>query len=161
MKQKFVDYFMRVAEETAALSYAARLQVGCVIVKDRRILSIGYNGTPAGWDNCCEDKLENFDPATNTRWHSTVTKDIVMHAESNALMKLCQSHESSKGATAFITHSPCIECAKLLFQAGISEVIYKHEYRSDEGILFLKKCGVNTWQKRNGSHAENAKQNLK
>jgi dCMP deaminase len=148
VETKFVDYFMRVAEETAALSYATRLQVGCVIVKDRRILSIGYNGTPAGWDNCCEDKVENYDPATGTTWHSTVTKDSVLHAESNALMKLCQSHESSKDAAVFITHAPCINCAKLLHQAGISEVIYKTQYRSKDGIEFLNQCGVKTWQKK-------------
>lgn len=158
MKQKFLDYFMRVAEETAALSYATRLQVGCVIVKDRRILSIGYNGTPAGWDNCCEDSVVGID-CNNCETVTTKTKSIVLHAESNALMKLCQSHESSTGAIAFITHAPCIDCAKLLHQAGISEVIYKHEYRCNDGIEFLEKSGVNVWQKRIGSHAQNVNQN--
>lgn len=137
---------MQVAEQTAALSYAKRLQVGCVIVKDRRILSIGYNGTPAGWDNCCE--------------HENVTKPEVLHAESNALMKLCQSNESSLNATAFVTHAPCIDCAKLLYQAGIAEVIYKEEYRSRSGIEFLEKCGVNIWQRKtSGQLAENANLN--
>jgi dCMP deaminase len=150
MNDKFVDYFMRVAEETAALSYAKRLQVGCVIVKDRRILSIGYNGTPSGWDNRCE---------YTTGDETGTTKPEVIHAESNALMKLCQSNESSKDSTAFVTHAPCIHCAKLLYQAGVSEVIYKEEYRDKIGIEFLEKCGVNVWQKKNGQLAKNAKLN--
>ena len=125
---------MRVAEETAALSYAKRLQVGCVIVKDRRILSIGYNGTPTGWDNCCE--------------HENKTIPEVIHAESNAITKLAASTESSKDAVAFVTHAPCMDCAKLLYQAGIAEVIYKEEYRDKVGIKFLEKCGVSVWQKK-------------
>lgn len=133
MKKKFIDYFMRVAQETASLSSAVRLKVGCVIVRDNRILSIGYNGTPTGWDNCCEENDK--------------TKPEVIHAESNALTKLCQSNESSKGAVAFVTHAPCMDCAKLLYQAGIAEVIYKEEYRSRSGIEFLHKAGVLTWQK--------------
>lgn len=141
MKQKFIDYFMGVAEQTATLSYANRLQVGCVIVKDNRILSIGYNGTPSGWDNCCEYTIDD-----GMGYDTGKTKPEVLHAESNALMKLCQSHESSKDATVFITHAPCIDCAKLLHQAGISEIIYKHEYRSRDGIVFLEKCGVKIWE---------------
>lgn len=133
MKKKFIDYFMRVAQETASLSSAEKLKVGCVIVRDDRILSIGYNGTPTGWDNCCEEDGK--------------TKPEVIHAESNALTKLCQSNESSKGAVAFVTHSPCVDCAKLLYQAGISEVIYREEYRSRSGIEFLHKAGVHTWHK--------------
>lgn len=134
MKEKFIDYFMRVAEETAELSHAERRKVGCVIVKDRRILSFGYNGMPEGWDNCCED--EHGD-----------TRAEVLHAENNALMKLCQSNESSKGSMLFTTLSPCFHCAVLIYQAGISEVIYKEEYRETNGIDFLKKCGVKIWQK--------------
>lgn len=148
MKQKFVDYFMRVAEETAELSHAVRRKVGCVIVKDRRILSFGYNGMPEGWDNCCEDENGN-------------TRPEVLHAENNALMKLCQSQESSKDAVLFITLSPCFHCAVLIYQAGISEVIYKDEYRDTCGIEFLKKCGVKIWQKETiGSTAQNVMKNL-
>lgn len=132
MKPKFVDYFMRVAEETATLSHATRKKVGCVIVKDRRILSFGYNGMPEGWDNCCEDDHGN-------------TRPEVLHAENNALMKLCQSHESSTGSVLFTTLSPCFSCSILIYQAGISEVIYKEEYRDTSGIDFLKKCGVQIW----------------
>lgn len=134
MKEKFIDYFMRVAEETAELSHAERRKVGCVIVKDRRILSFGYNGMPEGWDNCCEDEYGD-------------TRAEVLHAENNALMKLCQSNESSKGSMLFTTLSPCFHCAVLIYQAGISEVIYKEEYRETNGIDFLKKCGVKIWQK--------------
>lgn len=150
MDSKFIDYFMRVAEETAGLSYAKRLQVGCVIVKDRRILSIGYNGTPSGWDNTCEYEIpekvcyesRSVEPAR------TATKPEVIHAESNAITKLAASTESSKDATAFVTHAPCMDCAKLLYQAGIAEVIYKEEYRDKIGIEFLEKCGVKVWRKK-------------
>lgn len=145
MKQKFIDYFMRVAEETAQLSHAQRKKVGCVIVKDRRILSFGYNGMPEGWDNCCEDKDGN-------------TRPEVLHAENNALMKLCQSHESSQDAVLFITLAPCFHCAVLIYQAGISEVIYKEEYRDTSGIEFLKKAGVKIWQNQTiGSSVQSAK----
>jgi len=133
LKKKFIDYFMRVAEETATLSYAKRKQVGCVIVKDGRILSFGYNGTPKGFDNCCEDE------------HG-LTKPEVLHSEMNALMKLCQSTESSSDATMFITLSPCIDCAKAIHQAGISTVFYKDKYRDTSGIDFLEKCGVKICQ---------------
>ena len=142
MKKKFLDYFMRVADETATLSYAKRLQVGCVIVKDNRILSIGYNGTPTGWDNCCEYTIDD-----GMGYNTGKTKPEVIHAESNAITKLAASTESSKDAVAFVTHAPCMDCAKLLYQAGISEVIYKEEYRDRNGIEFLEKCGVNIWQK--------------
>ena len=135
---------MRITEETAALSHARRLQVGCVIVKDGRTLSFGYNGTPSGWDNCCEDTFTNS--CNDIPTVMTKTKPEVLHAESNMLMKLCQSSESSKGATVFITHSPCIECAKLLFQSGVSSVVYKQAYRSSDGIDFLIKCGVEVIQ---------------
>lgn len=137
MKQKFIDYFMRVAEETAELSHAERRKVGCVIVKDRRILSFGYNGMPEGWDNCCEYTIDD-----GMGYDTGMTRPEVLHSEMNALMKLCQSTETSFGATMFITLSPCLDCAKAIHQAGISEVIYKDEYRDTCGIEFLKKCGV-------------------
>jgi len=130
IKPKFVKYFATIAKETAKLSSAIKLQVGCVIVKDNRILSVGYNGTPSGWDNCCEEDGK--------------TKPEVLHAEANALMKLCQSTESSKGATLFVTHTPCIECAKLIYQAGISQVYYINEYNATKGCgqEFLEKAGI-------------------
>lgn len=140
VKTKFVKYFATIAEETAKLSSAIKLQVGCVIVKDNRILSVGYNGTPSGWDNECEEviKWPNGDIKFLT------TKPEVLHAEANALMKLCQSTESSKGATLFVTHTPCIECAKLIYQAGISQVYYINQYDATKGCgqEFLEKAGI-------------------
>jgi dCMP deaminase len=134
VKQKFVKYFATIAEETAKLSSAKKLKVGCVIVKDNRILSIGYNGTPSGWDNVCEADGS--------------TKPEVLHAEANALMKLAQSTESSKDAIVFVTHTPCIECAKLIYQAGIEEVYYINQYNATKGCgqQFLEKAGVEVCQ---------------
>lgn len=129
MKQKFIDAHLKVAEIYATLSTAKKLQVGSVIVKDDTIIGIGYNGTPPGWDNVCED-------------HEFKTKSEVSHAEANALAKVTKSTNSSDGATIFITHAPCIECAKLIFQSGIKSVYYRNQYRSTDGIDFLKKCGV-------------------
>tara|TARA_B100000497_G_C7679225_1_gene410796 strand:+ start:360 stop:767 length:408 start_codon:yes stop_codon:yes gene_type:complete len=129
MKQKFIDAYMDVAERFARLSSAKRLNVGAIVVKDDRIISIGYNGMPTGWDNCCEDS-------------NNKSKPEVLHAESNAIAKLAKSSESGLGASIFITHSPCIECAKLIYQSGISTVYYKNPYRSSAGIEFLKKSKV-------------------
>lgn len=127
---RWIDYYMDIALRTAELSYAKKLQVGCVIVKDNRILSIGYNGTPSGWNNTCE--------------HDGKTKEEVLHAEANALMKLTKSTDSSEEAVMFITHEPCIECAKMMYQAGISTVYYKNKYTASKGSGkdFLSKAGV-------------------
>ena len=142
MKDKFIKYFATIAEETAKLSNAKKLQVGCIIVKDNRILSVGYNGTPAGWSNECEFVI---DTGTNIYYD---TKPEVLHAEANALMKLCKSTESSEGATLFVTHYPCIECAKLIYQAGISKVYYINEYhaRKGSGMKFLEQTGIEVCQ---------------
>jgi dCMP deaminase len=133
MNKRFIDLYMDIAVRTSNMSRAARLQVGSVIVKDTRIISMGWNGTPAGWDNSCEELLPDG---------TLKTKPEVLHAEMNSLMKLSRSNESGLEATMFVTHSPCIECAKGIYQAGIKEVFYKNDYRSDDGINFLKKCGV-------------------
>jgi dCMP deaminase len=139
MKQKFIVAYMDVAERFAQLSSAKRLQVGAIVVKDDRIISIGYNGMPSGWDNCCEDEHRSG----NTGYGSKlVTKPEVLHAETNAIAKLAKSSESGLGATMFVTHSPCIECAKLIYQGGISTVYYRNNYRSDDGINFLTKSKV-------------------
>lgn len=138
MKQKFIDAFMDVAERFAQLSSATRLQVGAIVVKDDRIISIGYNGMPSGWDNCCEE-WDGEDEWGNTIWKS---KKEVLHAETNAIAKLARSPESGEGATIFITHAPCIDCAKLIYQSGISTVYYKNEYRSTQGINFLESSGI-------------------
>lgn len=137
MKPKFIDYYMKIADVTSGLSYAKRLQVGAVIVKDNQILATGYNGMPSGWENVCE----TVEPDGNTK-----TKPEVLHAETNAIAKVAQSTESSNGSILFCTHAPCIECAKLIYQSGINTVYYRDEYRSDAGLNFLKLSGVNVHQ---------------
>ena len=133
MKQKYIDAHMKVAETYASLSSAKRLQVGAIVVKDNRVISIGYNGMPSGWDNICED--ENYK-----------TKPEVLHAETNAIAKLARSNESGLDATMFITHAPCIDCAKLIYQSGISKVYYRNTYRETTGIDFLNKGGIEVEQ---------------
>ena len=138
MKQKFIDAYMEVAKIFANLSSAQRLKVGAIVVKDDRIISIGYNGMPSGWDNCCEDVVRQDEMG-----HSVLkSKPEVLHAESNAIAKLAKSPESGDGASIFITHSPCIDCAKLIYQSGIATVYYKNEYRSTQGIDFLNKSNI-------------------
>lgn len=150
MKEKMIRAHLAAAGIYAELSTAKKLKVGCILVKDNRVISIGYNGTPAGWDNDCETE--------ETTWHETyldegstiidlgevkyVTKPEVIHAEANAISKLARSNESGLGAYAFITHAPCIECSKLLYGAGITHVFYKTQYRSVDGIDFLEKCNI-------------------
>lgn len=144
MKEKFIDYYMKMAELTSELSYAVRLKVGAVIVKNQQVIGTGYNGTPAGWDNACENEIVETYSGFEGAIHRTVlkTKPEVLHSEMNALMKVARSTESSEGATLFCTHAPCIECAKAIYQAGIQEIYYGNDYRSEDGIYFLKKCGV-------------------
>ena len=138
MKSKFIDAYMDVAQRFAQLSSATRLQVGAIVVKDDRIISIGYNGMPTGWDNCCENTVQHHELGTCT----TVSKAEVLHAETNAIAKLEKSGESGLGATMFVTHEPCIDCAKLVYQSGIATVYYKNKYRSTQGLEFLNKSGV-------------------
>ena len=131
---KWQKAHMEVAETYAKLSTAKRAQVGCVIVKDKRIISIGYNGMPSGWDNECEDTDEyGFMP---------VTKPEVLHAETNAIAKLARSSESGDKADLYVTLPPCIDCAKLIYQSGITRVFYKGTYRTVDGIEFLKQADV-------------------
>ena len=158
---------MKTAKVFAELSHARRLHVGAIVVKDDRIISIGYNGMPAGWDNNCEHKdymsgsaggwlspeeiyeqwpfeEEDIDPDLGyARRYALKTKPEVLHAESNAIAKLAKSNDSGLGADIFITHAPCIECAKLIYQSGINGVYYGENYRDNSGIEFLKKSGVN------------------
>jgi len=142
MKDKFVKAYMDVAERFAELSSARRLHVGAIVVKDDRIISIGYNGMPAGWDNDCEDQIYEEDG-----FHITLkTKPEVLHAETNAIAKLAKSNESGLGATMFITHAPCLDCAKLIYQSGIGSVLYRNSYRDTSGVLFLEKSGVTVTQ---------------
>jgi len=154
MKPKFQKLYNNIAHEVAKMSHARRLQVGVVIVKDDRVISMGYNGMPAGWENNCENVESTFDERDT--YHSTdwkfndedkkyyrlKTKPEVLHAESNAIAKLAKSSDSGLGADIFVTHAPCMECAKLIFQSGIRRVFYSENYRDDSGIKFLKQSGV-------------------
>jgi dCMP deaminase len=137
MKLKFKLLYMTIAETVATMSHAKRLQVGAIVVKDDRVISMGYNGMPSGWENTCEDIVQHSDDTTSLK-----TKPEVLHAESNAIAKLAKSNDSGNGADIFITHAPCIECAKLIYQSGISRVLYGASYRSDDGINFLKTSGI-------------------
>ena len=137
MKEKFKRAYMQTAHTFAELSHARRLKVGAIVVKEDRIISIGYNGMPAGWDNDCEEETRYEDGGVLLK-----TKSEVLHAETNAIAKLAKSNDSGNGATMFITHSPCIECAKLIYQSGINHVMYMQNYRDDAGIKFLEKSGV-------------------
>ena len=155
------------AKRCAELSHARRLHVGAVIVKDDTVISYGYNGMPAGWDNNCEDQVwdsgaggwldpEEFDAKYPYEgWHEGAqrnvryglkTKPEVLHAESNAIAKLAKSNNSGAGADLFVTHMPCLDCAKLIYQSGISRVWYGANYRDDSGIRFLEKSGVEVKQ---------------
>jgi len=126
---KYDKAYLRIAKEWSRLSYCKRKQVGAIIVKDRMIISDGYNGTPSGFENCCEDD-EGF-----TKWY-------VLHAEANAILKVAGSTQSCDGATLYITLSPCKECSKLIHQSGITRVVYHEGYKDDSGLEFLKKAGV-------------------
>jgi dCMP deaminase len=150
MKQKFKQLYMDWAERTAQLSHARRLQVGAVIVKDDSVISYGYNGMPAGWDNNCEDEIgQVLDDNGNIIEARLKTKPEVLHAESNAIAKLARSTNSGLGATLFVTHAPCLDCAKLIYQSGISSVLYRNSYRDTSGVTFLEKSGVEIEQIEN------------
>jgi dCMP deaminase len=145
MKQKLKEAYMETAETFAELSHARRLHVGAIVVKDDRIISIGYNGMPSGWDNNCELEIyeDNGDDEPVTVLKS---KPEVLHAETNAIAKLAKSNESGMGATMFITHAPCLDCAKLIYQSGISSILYRNSYRDTSGITFLEKSGITVEQ---------------
>ena len=156
MKQKLLNAYMKTAETFAECSTAKRLHVGAIVVKDDRIISIGYNGMPSGWDNNCENTVFVLDEEVigtdmlslgytqtdNGNWIKLKTKPEVLHAETNAIAKLAKSTESGLGATMFVTHAPCLDCAKLVYQSGINTVYYRNNYRSEDGIQFLEKAGV-------------------
>ena len=131
MKKKFKQAFMDCAITFSGLSTAVKAQVGSIIVKDNRIISIGYNGMPSGWSNVCEDSHGKTNPE-------------VLHAEANAITKVAKSPESCEGAAIFCTHMPCIECAKLIHQCGITEVYYNNDYNASKGsgLRFLVDCDV-------------------
>jgi len=128
-QQKVDERYLRMAQVWAENSYCKRRQVGALLVKDQMIISDGYNGTPSGFENVCEDEND-------------ITKPYVLHAEANAITKVAASNNNSKGATIYITSSPCIECAKLIIQAGIKRVVYSDKYHTEEGINLLKRAGI-------------------
>lgn len=141
MKNKFKHAYMDVAERFAQLSYAERLKVGAIIVKNNRIISIGYNGMPAGWDNQCE---ESYD-CSYTGTPFVASRPEVLHAETNAIAKVAQSADSCDNAAIFCTHEPCLECAKLIMQSGIKHVYYRHPHKSlnyGSGLEFLEKSFI-------------------
>ena len=167
---RYHELYMDIARRVAEMSYARRLHVGAVVVKDGRIISMGWNGMPAGWDNNCEniewmgDAGGWLDPEEiKEQWpfegiymdktgeeytnrYRLRTKPEVLHAESNAIAKLAKSNDSGSGADLFVTHAPCIDCAKLIYQSGISRVWYGENYRDDAGVKFLEKSGVEVKQ---------------
>jgi len=131
-KQQLLDQrYMRMARIWAENSYCKRRQVGALLVKNQMIISDGYNGTPSGFENCCEDENDN-------------SKPYVLHAEANAITKIARSYNSSNGATLYVTASPCMECAKLIIQAGIKRVVYGENYRIMDGLELLEKAGIET-----------------
>jgi dCMP deaminase len=156
MKDKLKQAYMKTAETFAELSHARRLHVGAIVVKDDRIISIGYNGMPAGWDNDCEDRVyANEWSIDNNHWdyqeedgtcYNLKTKPEVLHAETNAIAKLARSSDSGLGADMFITHAPCLDCAKLIYQSGIKRVWYGTQYRDSTGTEFLRKSGIEVEQ---------------
>jgi dCMP deaminase len=150
MKERFAQAYMDVAVRFSELSHARRLHVGAIIVKDDRIISIGYNGMPSGWDNNCEDELvEHVSTGYGMPMREVnylKTKPEVLHAETNAIAKLAKSNESGMGATMFITHAPCLDCAKLIYQSGIGSVLYRNSYRDISGVTFLEKSGIEVKQ---------------
>ena len=160
-KEKYINLYMSLAERIAKMSYAKRLQVGSVLVKNDNIISFGWNGMPTGWDNNCEILefvlkeechyteewlKDNGYSETVHGWTILKSKPEVLHSEANCLMKVSRSTNSSEGASMFITHAPCLECAKMIYQSGIKEVYFKETYRSESGIEFLKKCNVKVIQ---------------
>jgi dCMP deaminase len=128
-KAKYDRAYLRIAKEWGQLSYCNRKKVGAIIVRDKMIISDGYNGTPSGFENCCEDE------DNNTKWY-------VLHAEANAISKVARSTQSCEGATLYITLSPCKDCSKLIHQSGIKRVVYHKEYKDSSGLDFLRKAGV-------------------
>ena len=128
---------MDVAQRFSELSSAKRLQVGAIVVKEDRIISIGYNGMPSGWTNECEDYIQLSDDTIITK-----TKPEVIHAEANAIAKLAKSSESGDGSTMFLTHAPCIDCAKQMYAMGVESVYYRNSYKNTDGLTFLEKCDI-------------------
>ena len=160
IKERYKKVYYNIAQEISSLSYANRLKVGAIIVKENRIISIGFNGTPPGWDNNCENILASYDERETyfekeewtfnkeTKQYTRLkTKPEVIHAEMNAIHKLASSHESGNNASMFCTHTPCMDCAKGVVMSGIKNFYFIDKYRSDDGLSFLLKNGINVEQR--------------
>jgi len=146
-EKRYNSLYIDLATRISDMSYAERLRVGAVIVKNDNIISFGWNGMPSGWDNNCEYEVTEFQTeyGVGSKLVNTgelKTRPEVSHAEQNAIAKLAKSTESGMGATMFITHAPCLDCAKLIYQSGINCVLYRNSYRSNDGINFLQKASV-------------------
>lgn len=160
MKERFITMYMEIAGIISKQSKAQRLRVGAIVVKDDRIISIGYNGMPSGWDNTCEEKewiVGNIPEKYKTDpWifkeedsgsvYRLRTRPEVIHAEANAIAKLAKGSESGEGSTMFLTHAPCLDCAKQMYTAGINKVYFRDQYRDTLGIDFLEQCGIEVEQ---------------
>lgn len=170
--KKYNDFYMDVASRVAEMSYAIRLKVGSVLVKNNNIISYGWNGMPSGWDNDCEDKVwdrgaggwldpeEILEQYPYEMWHEQAQRDVryglktkpeVLHAEANCLLKIAKSTASSSDSIMFCTHAPCLQCAKLIHQSGVSKLYYRNAYRDSDGVEFLKRSGVDVEQYSNNS----------
>lgn len=160
IKERYKKVYYNIAQEISSLSYANRLKVGAIIVKENRIISIGFNGTPPGWDNNCENVLAAYDERETyfekeewtfnkeTKQYTRLkTKPEVIHAEMNSIHKLASSHESGNNASMFCTHTPCMDCAKGVVMSGIKNFYFIDKYRSDDGLSFLLKNGINVEQR--------------
>ena len=141
-RKKYNKLYLDIASKISEMSFARRLHVGAVIVKNDNIISFGWNGMPSGWDNNCEDVITPSLPYLQGDGPTLKTKPEVLHAEQNAIAKLAKSTESGDGATMFITHAPCLDCAKLIYQSGIKSVYYRNTYRNTDGVDFLNKCNI-------------------
>lgn len=162
MKNRFLTYYMDLAKRTAQLSYANKLKVGAILVKNDNIIGFSYNGTPSGWDNVAENRIYvSMEDAVSLDYPDLYkkypyserigqddirfdlkTKSEVSHAEENLILKLARSNESSEGGIMFVTHNPCYVCSRMIYGARISEVYYAEDYRDSSGIEFLLKCGI-------------------
>jgi len=149
---KYDTLYLDLAKRISQMSYAKRLQVGCVIVKDDNILSMGFNGMPAGLDNQCEEFV-NYDVNGFLRGQKLVTKEECLHAEQNAICKAAKSGSPTKGSTMYCTHAPCIQCAKLIQQSGINRLVYLEDYRDSSGIELLKRCNIEVIKLSNEDNA--------
>lgn len=141
-QQRYDKAYLRMADSWSTLSHCSRKKVGAIIVKDDMIISDGYNGTPSGFDNCCENEVGE------THWY-------VLHAEANAILKVAKSTNNCNGATLYLTLSPCKDCSKLVLQAGIKRVVFKNAYKDTSGVVFLKEAGIEVIQIENIEDGEN------